>query len=241
MSEPTENKPRMRKEPVSGFSPTPGCIIIICGLLMVVGFLIWAGFTFVRQNRAIDEFTEKTPVEIVPPSVDAAAKEAVIAKLVSIAVAVNAKTEGEISLTADELNTVLALDRFADKKVNTVIRVLKIADGAIHCQISFPLNGFPPGTLRYLNGTLLCHPEIKKDTGLVILTDDIQVPGKVVAEGFLSRYRQEAYLDQMVVGPFRDDEDEQGKEIATVLKAITDVEIKGDQVIIRYVPTQQKK
>jgi hypothetical protein len=241
VSKQTEKQPRMRKEPVSGFSATPGCLILACGLLMVVGFLIWAGFTFVKQNRAIDQFTEKTPVEIVPPTVEPADRDAIIAKIKSIQAAMTENKEGEVSLTAGELNTLLALDRFSDKKVNTVIRVLKIANGAIHTQISFKMNSFPPGTFRYLNGTLLCHPEVKKETGLVMITDDIQVPGKVVAEGFLSRYRQEAYLDQMLVAPFRDDEDEQGKEIATVLKAITTAEIKGGAVVIRYVPSQPSK
>lgn len=228
----------MRKEPVSGFSATPGCLILVCGLLMVVGLLIWAGVTFVKQNRAIDQFTDKAPVEIVADTAD---REPLIAKIKSIQAAVIEKREAEVSLTAGELNTLLALDRFSNKKVNTVIRVLKIEDGAIHTQISFPLNSFPPGTFRYLNGTLLCHPEVKAETGLVMITDDIQVPGKVVAEGFLSRYRQEAYLDQMLVAPFRDDEDDQGKAIATVLKAITTAEIKGGSVVIRHVPVRPNK
>ena len=90
--------------------------------------------------------------------------------------------------------------------MNKLIRVEKIEDGSIHAQISFILNAFPPGSVRYLNGTLLCAPAINKETGLVLNTEDIRVPGKAVAEGFLRRYKQDGYLDTMLLQEFRDED-----------------------------------
>jgi hypothetical protein len=221
-------------EPVSGFSATPGCLIVVCGLLGVVGFLIWAGFTFVKQNGEIDAFTAKAPVEIAPLNVETGDRDALVEKLNVLKAAVPDRKPAEISLNAEELNILLSLKPFSDKNVDTVFRVEKIADGFVHARISFPLNAFPPGTFRYLNGTLLCNPIINEEIGLVLNTEDIRVPDKVVAEGFLRRYKQDGYLDDMLLLPFRDEDGD--KKLAAVLKAITTAEVRGDTVVVGYDP-----
>lgn len=229
----------MKKEPASGFSATPGCLIFICGLLTLAGLITWAGFTFVRQNRQIDSFTEKAPLEIAPVQVTDEERDSLIEKLESLRAAIESKSAAEIGLNVAELNTLLSLDRFSENKVNTVLLVENISEDSIRAKISFPLNSFPPGTYRYLNGTLLAQPAVNKEAGLVLNTKDIQVEGKEISEGFLQRYQQDGYLDQMLIEPFRDEE--KGSEIADALKGITSVKLEEEKVIIGYLPPVAKQ
>jgi hypothetical protein len=239
VSESSDPQPRTKKEPASGFSPTPGCLILLCVLLTFIGLVTWAGITFVRQNRQIDAFTASAPVDITPQDITEAERDAVLDKLQAFRDSVAAKTAAEFSLNLEELNALLSLERFSDNKVSTVLQVVRIDDDAIHAKISFPLNSFPPGTFRYLNGTLLADPVINKKAGLVLNTKDIQVPGKTVAAGFLQRYQQDGYLDQMLIEPFRDED--KGTEIADVLKAIDSVKIENGSIVIGYTPVPPGK
>lgn len=208
---------------------------MLCGLLTIVGFLLWSGYTLVKQSREIDTFTADAPEAIIPADATGAERDALVAKLTALKNAVTAREPLEISLDTGELNTLLSLQPFSE--VRGLIRADKIEGGLIHARISFILNALPPGSVRYLNGTLLCKPAVNAGAGLVMHTEDIQVPGKTVAEGFLRRYRQDGYLDTMLVQEFRDDD--QNGAIAAVLKAITAVEIAGDRVLIRYQPGQE--
>ena len=208
---------------------------MVCGLLTIIGFLVWSGYTLVKQNREIAGFTEEAPVEIVPVSVSDEVRAALSAKLQSLQKAIGDNEKAEISLSADELNVMLTFGPF--KEVNNLIQIEKIEDGAIHAQISFILNSLPPGTVRYLNGSLSFVPLINDKVGFVLQTEDIRVPGKTVAEGFLRRYKQDGYLDTMLVQEFRDDENK--RNLAKELQAINSAMVEGNRVVIGFDPNKK--
>jgi hypothetical protein len=231
----SQKLPKSRKEPVSGFSPAPGCLIIIFGILTIIGLGSWAVFTFTVQNREIATFTTDSAIEITPV-VPNGETEPLIAKLTTFRYLVKNRKKAELSLNLRELNVLLTTDPFSRPPVplNTMIQGEKIADGVIHAKISFPLNRWPPGSPpRYLNGTILIKPATTKGKGLVMLTENIQVDGKTIAEGFLRRYQQDGYVDIMLVEDFR----EEKKGLGPIIKVINGAKIVGNQVVVSFDPT----
>lgn len=200
----------------SARSPFAGCAILIAALAVMVFLIGFSVFTLFRQFNEIAKFTDTQPVPIEVSSVEN--KEPELNKLAERVEAFRQQlagdTEASLTLSADDLNlAIAAYDAF--KELRGTFRVTSIADGKMRLAISFPLNGRPrfahegePGWIasdqRFLNGTMVAHPNLLKHE-VILSLDTIEVPGKKVAPEFIdqmSPYRiTERYLLDPVLGP----------------------------------------
>lgn len=200
----------------SARSPFAGCAILIAALAVMVFLIGFSVLTLFRQFNEIAKFTDTQPVPIEISSVEN--KEPELNKLAERIEAFRQQLAGDepasIALSTDDLNTAIAAyDAF--KELRGTFRVISIADDKMRIAISFPLNGRPrfahdgePGWIasdqRFLNGTMVAHPNLLKRE-VILSLDTIEVPGKKVAPEFIdqmSPYRiTERYLLDPVIGP----------------------------------------
>jgi hypothetical protein len=178
------------------------------GGALLVGAVIWAIFTFSRQVRELRTFTAPAPVPIAVRQVAPHEAAALNDKLVTFARAVDAGQAPSLTLTADELNILLAgFDAFSE--IRSLIAIERIEGGRLFARISFPINTLP-GKTAWLNGNLTFKPAVRTDVGLHVVTENITVPGKTVPTGFIELYRQGVvpgkslgFLDDMLAKNFR--------------------------------------
>ncbi len=189
--------------PEKPFSPGAGCLIPIAIVLIVTLFLGFAGYSFFKQNAAIEKFTTSTPLDIQPAEPD----PEVVDRLKTF----------PIHLTVADLNALLATVPELDS-IKTMIRADSIADGQVTATISFPMNKPFSEESRYLNGTLTFIPQVKNGDFFLESTG-IEVPGKEVDEGFTSGFRHNRYLDNLLLAPF--DEDEATWARITAIQSVT--------------------
>jgi hypothetical protein len=200
----------------SARSPFAGCAILIAALAVMVFLIGFSVLTLFRQFNEIAKFTDTQPVPIEISSLEN--KEPELNKLAERIEAFRQQlagdTEATLALSTDDLNlAIAAYDAF--KELRGTSRVTSIADGKMRIAISFPLNGRPrfakdgePGWIasdqRFLNGTMVAHPNLLKHE-VILSLDAIEVPGKKVAPEFIdqmSPYRiAERYLVDPVIGP----------------------------------------
>ncbi len=190
-------------------SVVPGCYILIIGVVLVVGTVVWGGYTFFRQAGEMEAFTDLEPAVLAVEAPDAAQVAELQGRLARFAEASGGPAE--LALTRDDLNALLSgFPRLAD--VKSMIRVREIGpDATFTADISFPMNALP-GRRRYLNGELDgrfgAHPE----AGLFVSVLDVRVPGRTVPPGFIDIYQRGivpgknfGFFDDMVLRNFRED------------------------------------
>jgi len=201
----------------SARSPFAGCAILIAAVLMLVfliGFSIWVPF---RQAAEIEKFTQAEPEPVEQLSVgenEAAARE--LAERLE-AFRSDLSGEGEearIELDRRDLNLAIAMFP-ALEELRGTFWVREITDEALVIDICYRLNGRPrlakdgeegPITADplYLIGSVRGRPVVSSRE-LVLQVDDLEVPGKEVAEGFMGHFSTlrifEGSLEDPVVGP----------------------------------------
>lgn len=223
---------KTRKVPVSGFSPAPGCIIGLIGLVLVVLVGIWAIYTFVTQARQLDAFTDPEPAGLVVPEVGEAERTAVREKVRHFASEMEAGREATLRLDAAELNAMLAAYESL-QEMRPLMTVREIGPESLTVQASLPLNTLP-GRRAYLNGLLLLQPGVHEKGGLFLRTLDVQVPGRTVPPGFIQVYQEGVipgksfgFFDEMLLQNFRKD-----PEIGPFLKKISDAVLRDNELIL---------
>ncbi|NNC87310.1 MAG: hypothetical protein HKN82_02490 [Akkermansiaceae bacterium] len=195
-----------RKEPTAR-SPMAGCAIITAGIvsmLFLVGYVIWVLF---KLDEEIAKFTNDTPRELpVPELVDnAAALNALKAKLDTFALDAEKGEPASLALTAAEINlAIAAFPRFEDLRGS--FHVDRIEAGRLRASVSYRMNGRPlSGEFRYLNGTLVTLPKLAGGE-IILEIDQILVPGSTVPEGFIGQMSPHRitnrYLEDPVLGPY---------------------------------------
>lgn len=201
------------RQPVTGFSPLPGCYIFIVLALFIVGVVTWAGWTFYRQSQQLARFTEP---EAKPPMVRAVTAEetaAVAEKLKAFQEAATAEEDAEatLTLTADEFNIMLAgFESLSEVRPLVSCRDIK-PENQVVAQVSFPLNSLP-GQRVYLNGEIHFTVGLHHEGGPYLWVTAIEVPGKEVPPGFLDIYQRGVmpgktfgFFDDMILRNFRVD------------------------------------
>lgn len=203
--------------PEKPFSPGAGCMIPIAIVLIVTLFIGFAGYSFFKQNAAIEKFTTDTPLEILPAAPD----PAVVERL----------NEFPIRLTVADLNALLATVPELDA-IKEMIRADSIADGQVTATISFPMNKPFSETPRYLNGTLTFIPKVTNGDFFLESTG-IQVPGKEIDEGFSAGFRHNRYLDNLLLAPFDED-----PELWAKITGVKSATIEGDTIVLGNTPLE---
>lgn len=209
---------------------TTGCI-----MLLLVGFwlaalgawMVWHLYAQVREMRA---FTDTTAQVIHPdqPTGDALAE--VKGRMEAFAKAMEAKIPAQLELSVADLNHLLS----AQEPVNRLKDIAKVEEitDVVKVKVALALNGIPfSGERIFLNGFITVRPEIKSDTGLVLLTRSVEVPGKTLTEGFTASYLQANHMDGLVFEEVRKD-----NRMKNLMTKITSTRCEPGRVILEYTP-----
>ena len=206
MAAPSTPRPSAR-----GVSALPGCYIFFLGAALVLGALVWAGYTFVRQAGELQAFTDPHPAPLAVATPAPAEVDALQERISAFADAAKDGRPAELVLSADDLNAMIAgFPRLSDVKPSLRVHHLG-PDATFTAEIRFPLNSLP-GQRRYLNGELDGRFGLHPEAGLFVSVLDVRVPGRIVPPGFLEVYQRGiipgknfGFLDDMLVRNFRED------------------------------------
>jgi hypothetical protein len=210
------------KEPVSGYSPFYGCGIMVAAGLIFGGIIAWSAYSLFKQNAEIDLFTIATPSlpERRPLSPDAA--KALAEKTAALQKTVAAGQPASLTLTLDELNTLIAeAPDLGNGSYAEIVRFVGTDPdkNLLHAAISLPLNPLPFSgkPKRYLVGTATFQVEVTSE-GPDARIIAIEVPDKTVPAGFVESQKVWTW-----VTPYRTH-----AEFAATLKALRSARVTAD-------------
>lgn len=215
---------RVQKTPTGEFSPFYGCTIMFLAALVFGGIIAFSAYSLFSQDKAIAAFTVDAPVKLPPVEITDEVRAALAKRLTDFAEAAKAGQAVELSLTVAELNAVVLMAPDSGYGTYTDLVRFETLDptkNTITGQISLPINNikFWEDKKRYCNGQatflLYVHEE-----GIDAKVVDVKVPGKEVAEGFISGMEIWPW-----VAPYRKLE-----PLGSVLKAIKKVTVSADAV-----------
>ena len=201
-------------------SPAAGCIILATIVLVFGGLLVHYTMRGWWMNKEIDKFTVATPepTPIATPSPEEI--NSAQAKLADIRDAALNNTTERITLSADELNTLIASqDILADFRGTAFIE--KISEDGITTKVSQAFGSFRKETFRYLNGEIDYWPTLRKKT-IVFQVRDLRVPGKEVPQKFIESYSSQDFFKL----------DPNNQTIGPVMRELDRVYLEKDQVVI---------
>lgn len=203
-------------------------IMVVFGWLLALGaWMVWHLYSQVKEIRG---FTDSTAQAISPTAPSAGESAALQSRLTAFATAIEARQAATLELTVADLNHLLA----GQKPVNRLQDIAKVEEitDAIRVRVALAINGIPfTGERLYLNGFINVRPEMRKDTGLILLTRTIEVPGRQLTPGFTQTYLEANHLDGLALDEVRKD-----NKLSTIMAKITTVRCEGGKVIAEYLP-----
>ncbi|GEP42660.1 hypothetical protein [Brevifollis gellanilyticus] len=177
---------RVEKVPVSGFSPFYGCLIMVMAALVFGGIIAWSAYSLFQQDKAIAVFASDQPQKFAPIELSAEARAALEKKLADF----KAGQTTELTLSIAELNGLLLIA--PDTGYGTYTEMLRFErtepeKNRLIAQVCLPMNHikFWEDKKRYLNGEA-AYEVLVHEAGVDAQVADVKVPGKVVAEGFVT-------------------------------------------------------
>ncbi|MES2706713.1 MAG: hypothetical protein V4726_08950 [Verrucomicrobiota bacterium] len=209
---------------------TTGCI-----MLLFVGFwlaalgawMVWHMYAQVREMRT---FTDHAAQVIHPDQPAGEALAELRGRLEAFAKSVEAGTQAKLELSTADLNHLLSAQEPVNR-LKDIVRVEEITD-VVKLKVALALNGIPfSGERLYLNGFIMVRPEIKSDSGLVLLTRDLEVPGKTPSEGFKASYLQANHMDGLAFEELRKD-----NRMKSLLTRITSTRCEPGKVVLEFNP-----
>lgn len=217
---------------VTGSSPrmTTGCILFLLIGFWIVALGGWMAWHLVAQVREMRTFTDSTAQVIHPEQPTGDELAALRGRLTTFGQAIDARTAASLELSVADLNHLIS----AQEPVNRLKDIARVEDitDVIRVKVALALNGMPfSGERLYLNAFIAVRPEVKSDTGLVLLTRSIEAPGKTLTEGFAERYLQANHLDGLVFDELRKD-----NRLKGILTKITSTRCEPDKVTLEYNP-----
>lgn len=223
--------------PATARSPFAGCTIMIAVGVVMLFLVTFSVTTLFRQFNEIEKFTAEHPAPQEVSVIEGREAElnALSERLEAFRQQLDGDAETSLTLTVDDFNlAIAAYDPL--KELRRTFRVLAVKDGSLEIAISFQLNGKPRRTRdgesgfvtsdpRYLNGILIARPSLQHGE-VVLLIDDIQVPGATVPPEFIgqmSPYRvTERYMEHSLIGP--------------AMKQLTRIGTTGEGVTFQRIP-----
>ncbi len=203
-------------------------------LLIVGGWILllaaWMGWHLYSQVKEIRGFTETRAQAIGPVSPSGDQQAELQGRMKAFAAAVEAKQKAVLELSVADLNHLLGAQEPVSR-LKDIAKVEEITD-AIRVKVALQLNGIPfTGEQLFLNGFITARPELQKDTGLILLTRTIEVPGNTLTPGFTKTYLEANHLDGLVLDEVRKDEKLKG-----LLSKLTAIRCEPGKVIVDFVP-----
>lgn len=214
--------PAVQGQPVQAKSSFPwGCLLGGCLGIMLLGLLAVGGVIYVGWNfysTQLAKYTSDQPVEL--PSVNITDEEvqAIETKLEDFRQQFESgETPQELVLTVDEINALIASNADLKGRVH-----VKIVEGKLHGDLSFPLDEIPGGKGRYFNGSVTL--EVELDNGvLVARLADAQANNQPIPSEFLEAFRKENLAKGIYDNP----------ETAKALARCESLEILEDRIVLK--------
>lgn len=177
------------KDPVSGFSPYYGCVIIAAAAAIFFGIIAWSAYTLFRQDAEIDQFTVASSnlPSLTELSVDDS--KVLSEKTQALQQAIKNGKQGTLTLTIAELNNLVAeAPDLGNGSYADIVRFTGTVPEkkVLLADIALPLNPLPFSgkPKRYLVGKASFQVEVTTegpDTRIIA----IEVPGKSIPSGFI--------------------------------------------------------
>jgi hypothetical protein len=203
-------------------------LLIVGGWFLALG--IWMIWHLRGQVQEMRGFTDPVAQAIAPTAPGAAEKAALLDRLKAFAAAIDSKQPATLELSVTDLNHLLAAQEPLNR-LQDIAKVEEITD-SIRVKVALALNGIPfSGERLYLNGFINVRPELKKDTGLILLTRTVEVPGRTLTPGFTQTYLDANHLNGLALDEIRKD-----ARLNTLLTKLTAVRCEPGKVIAEYLP-----
>lgn len=177
------------KDPVSGFSPYYGCVIIAAAGAIFIGIIAWSAYTLFRQDAEIGQFTVASAT--LPPRIELSAEDAKVLtnKTTALQQAITNAKSGSITLTVTELNTLVSqAPDLGNGSYADIVRFTGTQPdkNILLADIALPLNPLPFSgkPKRYLVGKASFQIEVNSE-GPDARIIAIAVPGKTIPAGFI--------------------------------------------------------
>ncbi len=217
---------RIQKVPTGEFSPFYGCAIMTMAALTFGGIIAWSAYSLITQDKAIAVFTVDEPAKMASIDLSAEVKAALEKRLNDFATAAKAGQATDLTLSIAELNALLMMAPDSGYGSYTELLRFEKADptnNTLKGQVSLPMNRikFWENKKRYLNGEITFLMYVHAE-GIDAKVVDVKVPGKVVAEGFITGMEIWPWI-----APYRKIE-----PLGTVLKLIKKVTVTADGVTL---------
>jgi hypothetical protein len=202
-----------------------GCLALIVVVLVVaVGLVLTFRFAKGKIDRAVTEYTEAQPAQIEKGDASPAKLNAIQKRIDAFRDGVAAGQPQELSLTADEINTLLAGQADLQDLAN---KLYVIIDGdQMKAKISWPLTDIGPLKLqgRYLNGTAKIAVSLRNGQPDLRIEDFESRDAKTLPPMILDELRKHNFADDL----------QRDAQTASALRMIDSVEVKDGKVIVRH-------
>ena len=200
-----------------------GCIaLIVAVLVLAVGSVLVFRWGKSKIESVVAEYTDSAPVQIEKGDASPAKLKAIQTRIDAFRNGLASGQPQELTLTADELNTLLAgqpdLKELADKVY------VNIEGDQMKANISWPLPDIGPFKLkgRYLNGTANLKIGVSNGNPDVRI-EDFQSKGKPIPTQFLQELRKHNIGDDL----------QRDQQTASAVRQIDSAEVKDGKVVIR--------
>ena len=221
---------RIQKIPTGEFSPFYGCAIMSLAALTFGGIIAFSAYSLFSQDKAIAVFASDTPIKLPPIELSPEARAALEKKLTDFASTAKTGQPAELTLSISDLNALILIAPDTGYGTYTDLVRLESFDpkkSTVSGQVSLPMNNvkFWENKKRYLNGQITFHLYIHAE-GIDAKVVDVKVPGKEVAEGFITGMEIWPW-----VAPYRKVE-----PVGATLKAIQKVTVTAEAVTFSNQP-----
>ncbi|MCA1685269.1 MAG: hypothetical protein LC745_04675 [Planctomycetia bacterium] len=197
-----------------------GCITAV--VLAVLGLILLGVLAYVAFNwtdRMVKEYTSTTPIDIPKVSLPAEEVKALDERWKAFKEAVDKGDAAELTLTADEINSLV------NKEPNIKDRVyISIKDDKISGKLSLPIDFIPLGLGkgRFFNGSATLTVSLH-DGVLVVHAKDFEVNGKTPPANFMNQFSRQNLAKDIADDP----------KNAEMLSRFDSIEIKNNKVHLK--------
>ncbi|MGB7346571.1 MAG: hypothetical protein WBD20_20285, partial [Pirellulaceae bacterium] len=197
-----------------------GCLIA-AGLMVALFVCAGVGGYWFFTGQ-VQKYTAEAPLDLPTVEYDADQMAALEARLESFENAVDTgePTSREMELSADDINALIAKEETLRGKV-----FVKIEDGKVVGDVSFPTDMIPGGKGRYFNGSATLDASMESGVLIVTLVD-AEVNGEKLPQQFIDGMANENLAKDMYKNP----------ENAKTMRRFEDIRIEGDKVIVTLKP-----
>jgi hypothetical protein len=198
--EPQEGPTKAVKEPRGQSSPLYGCAILLIAILTFGGTAFYMFiYTPYMQNKEISGFTVQDAPPLEAIKVEEAQKATIRTKLNTFATVANLGKPVTLTLTPEDLNTIVLLAAeagVADYRDMVRFTGFNAAAQSLEANIRWKMNNLPfvEAPDRYLAGHATFKPVIENGA-LELHIETIDVPGKSVSEGFVRQLHNWPWLN----------------------------------------------